>query len=329
MMKNKRIALYFIIAFLCLIGVMILSMISGGSTVNVVDLLTLIFNYDEASEMAKVVLLEIRLPRMIGGIFVGMTLAASGSLIKAVMRNPLADSGILGIQAGASLFGIIVLLIYPVYLSFLPIFAFVGGLLAYFTLMALAYKDGIRPLRLVLAGVAVNGLFGSLIGVINIYNSEKIQNALTWLNGSLSSVDMNDAMILVVYSCIAILLAVLVIPKCNLLALDDMTITNLGENLTLIRFVIATIAVLLSSISVAIVGIIGFIGLIIPHVARLIVGSDYKYLLPFSMILGSLLVLGADSLQLIIFSPTEMPVGIVISLIGSPFFLYQLRKQTM
>lgn len=327
-MSKKQITC-FIVATIALFLMIILALISGGSTVNLQDVIQLLFNPSEASNLARIVILEIRLPRMIGAICVGATLAASGTLIKAVMRNPLADPGLLGIQTGASLFAMIILLIYPVMLPLLPIAAFIGGLLAYFMLTILAYKDGIQPLRLVLSGVAVNSLFGAAMGIISIYHTDKIQNALTWLNGSLASISPSDAKILVIYSVIAISLSLLVIPKCNLLALDDLTITNLGENLSLTRFVIATIAVLLCSISVCIVGIIGFVGLVIPHIARLLVGTDHKIMLPFSILLGSLFVLASDTFQLIVFSPTEMPVGIIISMIGAPFFLFLLRKQNI
>ena len=326
---NRKQITAFIVVIITLLLMMVLSIISGGSTININDVLKLIFNSSEVSNIAKIIILEIRLPRMIGAICVGATLAASGTLIKAVMRNPLADPGLLGIQSGASLFAMIILLLYPVMLPFLPIAAFIGGLIAYFILTVLAYKNGIQPLRLILSGVAVNSLFGAAIGIISVYNSEKIQNALTWLNGSLASISVSDAKILVFYSIIAIFLALLVIPKCNLLALDDLTITNLGENLSLIRFTLATIAVLLCSISVSIVGIIGFVGLVIPHIARLLVGTNHKILLPFSIILGSVFVLASDTFQLIVFSPTEMPVGIIISMIGAPFFLFLLRKQNI
>lgn len=326
---NKKQTICFIVTIIAFFIMIILSIISGGSTVSLQDVVQLLFHPSEVSSFARIIILEIRLPRMIGAICVGATLAASGTLIKAVMRNPLADPGLLGIQTGASLFAMIILLVYPVMLPLLPIAAFMGGLVAYFMLTILAYKDGIQPLRLVLSGVAVNSLFGAAIGIISIYHSDKIQNALTWLNGSLASISRSDAKILVIYSVIAISLSFLVIPKCNLLALDDLTITNLGENLSLTRFVIASIAVLLCSISVCIVGIIGFVGLVVPHIARLLVGTDHKIMLPFSILLGSLFVLASDTFQLIVFSPTEIPVGIIISMIGAPFFLFLLRKQNI
>lgn len=327
MNKKSTIALVTVTVLLVITSLVALTV--GGSTIGFKDVLQLIKNPNETPEIIKIIILEIRIPRIVGGIIVGATLAASGTLIKAVMKNPLADTGLLGIQSGASLAAMIVILIMPTMMSFLPLFAFIGGLIAYIILTMLAYKDGINPLRLVLAGVAVNAFFGALMGIISIYNADKIQNALTWLNGSLASISVEDMKLLLVYGIISLIIAMFTIPKCNLLALDDMTIINLGENLTLIRIVIATVSVLLASISVSIVGIIGFVGLIIPHVARMIVGTNHKIMLPFSMVLGSLFVLLADTIQVIVFSPIEMPVGIVISLVGAPFFLFLLRKQNI
>lgn len=324
---SKKNMIAFISVFVLLLITSILALTVGGSTIGLNDIILLIKGSEELSRAAQVIILEIRLPRIISAIVVGATLAASGTLIKAVMKNPLADTGLLGIQSGASLSAMFVILVAPNLMPVLPLMAFVGGILAYILLSILAYKDGIHPLRLVLAGVAVNALLGSFIGIISIFNADEIQNALTWLNGSLASVSLSDMRLLLIYGSMALIVSLFTIPKCNLLALDDLTIINLGENITLIRIVIASISVLLSAISVSIVGIIGFVGLIIPHIARMIVGTNHKVLLPFSILLGSLFVLLADTIQIIVFSPIEVPVGIVISLVGAPFFLFLLRKQ--
>ncbi|WOO86697.1 iron ABC transporter permease [Mollicutes bacterium LVI A0039] len=325
-MRNKQVIAYLVVITLLIITSLV-AITVGGSTIGATEIIDLLTNSEDVSNTSKIIIFEIRIPRIIGAITVGATLAVSGTLIKAVMKNPLADTGLLGIQSGASLCAMIVILIAPQFMPMLPLFAFGGGISAYLMLSVLAYKDGIQPLRLVLAGVAVNSLFGAFIGIITIYNSEELQNALTWLNGSLASITVTDAKILVIYGTIALIIAMFTIPKCNLLALDDMTIINLGENLTRTRMILASVSVLLSAISVSIVGVIGFVGLIIPHIARMIIGTNHKYMMPFSMILGSLFVLLADTMQVIVFSPVEMPVGIIISLIGAPFFLYLLRKE--
>ncbi|MFV0498628.1 MAG: FecCD family ABC transporter permease [Bacilli bacterium] len=324
---NKKSIIAFGIVICLIVIISTLALTVGGSTIGLKEAVNFLKDSSDISKTSKIIIFEIRIPRIVGGIIVGATLAVSGTLIKAVMKNPLADTGLLGIQSGASLSAMIVILIVPKFMPILPIFAFAGGIFAYIILSILAYKNGIQPLRLVLAGVAVNALFGSFIGIISIYNADKVQNALTWLNGSLASITVDDMKLLLIYGTVALIIAMFTIPKCNLLALDDMTIINLGENLTLIRIIIASISVLLSAISVSIVGVIGFVGLIIPHIARMIVGSNHKTMLPFSMLLGSLFVLMADTIQVYTFSPIEMPVGIVISMVGAPFFLFLLRKQ--
>lgn len=326
---NKKRTIVFLCTLTLLFCFIILSITSGGSSIGFSDVVDAIFNYDTLSETTKTIIFKIRFPRMIAAIFAGATLAASGILIKAVVRNPLADTGLLGIQSGASFVAMIILIIFPNLLAWLPLAAFFGGLTAYILLNILAFKNGIHPLRLVLAGVAVNSLFGSAIGMINIFYSDRIQNALSWLNGSFANVSVDDAKIIVLYSLISLTVAIFCIPKCNLLALDDLTILNLGENLNVIRFILSTIAVLLSSVSVAIVGVISFVGLVVPHIGRMLVGSNHKVLLPFSMLLGSVLVLGADTLQVILFAPMEVPVGIIISALGAPFFLFLLRKENI
>ncbi len=329
MVSEKKFFIAMISVVILLIVTVLLALTIGASTVGIGDILDLIFDYKNTSEVVKQVVLKIRAPRIVAAIIAGATLAASGVLIKAVMKNPLADTGLLGIQSGASVLAMLIILVFPAFLPFLPIAAFLGGLVAYIILISLSYKNGINPLRLVLAGVAVNALFGSIIGFITIFNSDKLQSALSWLNGSFASVTVTDMKILLIYGIIALIIAIFTIPKCNLLSLDDAMIVNLGENLNFARFVIATIAVLLASISVAIVGIIGFIGLIVPHIARMIVGTNHKFMLPFSIVLGSVFVLLADTIQKVIFAPYEVPVGILISLIGAPFFLFLLRKQKL
>lgn len=322
--KNK--VLIYTVALVLLVVAFISNIIIGSSNITLSEIFITLFN-SEANPTIHTVLWKIRIPRAIVALVTGATLAASGTLIKAVMKNPLADTGLLGIQSGATLIAMIIILIMPHMYDLLPIGAFVGGFLVYLILTAVAFKDGIKPVRLILSGVAINGFLGSFIGLISIYNSDKIQSALNWLNGSLAGVTMDDAILITIYGVMAIIISLFLIGKCNLLLLDDITIINLGENLSLTRFIVSTVAVLLTSVSVSVVGIISFVGLVVPHITRLIIGQNHKHLLPLSIILGSVFLLMADVLQKLIFSPMEIPVGIVISFIGGPFFLYLLRKE--
>lgn len=325
-MGVKRKPLFFIILLILLVGAFTLSVSAGGSSLGFKQFL-LYFQKDALSESASAIIGRIRIPRAIVAMVAGATLAASGTLMKAVMKNPLADSSLLGIQSGATVVAMVILLMVPAMYQYLPLAAFLGGLLVYLLLSLLSAREGFKPMYLVLAGVAINGLMGSVIGMISIYNSDKIQGALSWLNGSLAGVTTGDAALMLVYGAVAIGIAMMLVGKCNLLLLDDVTILNLGENLPLTRFIVASVAVLLASVSVSVVGIIGFVGLIVPHISKLIIGQNHKYLLPFSTLLGSVFVLLADALQKAIFSPMEIPVGIILSFIGAPFFLYLLNRQ--
>lgn len=322
--KNKKLA--FVLLMAALVSAFFLNLIVGGSSVGIKDLF-IYFTGGEVKESVAAIITKMRIPRALVALMAGATLAASGTLIKAVMKNPLADSGLLGIQSGATVVAMVVILVLPGLSLYLPIASFLGGLLVYFMLTLLSLKDGLNPMRLVLSGVAINGLMGSIIGIISIYNSDKIQGALSWLNGSLAGVKPQDAKLILFYGILAILLSFLLIGKCNLLLLDDTTILNLGENLPLTRFIVASISVLLASVSVAVVGIIGFVGLVVPHISRLIIGQNHKYLLPFSILMGGVFVLLADGLQKWIFAPMEIPVGIILSFVGAPFFLYLLNRQ--
>lgn len=323
--KKNKVFIY-LVALSILVVAFLMDIILGSSNITLNEVFSNLFN-KENDEIIHTVLWKIRIPKAIVALVAGATLAASGTLIKAVMKNPLADTGLLGIQSGATLVAMVIILMMPNLYKWLPLGAFLGGFLVYMLLTLVAFKDGIKPIRLILSGIAINGFLASFISLISIYNSDKIQGALSWLNGSLAGVTMKDAQLILIYGGLALMLSLLLIGKCNLLLLDDVTIINLGENLSLTRFIVSTVAVLLASVSVAIVGIISFVGLVIPHIARLIIGQNHKDLLPLSIILGGAFLLIADILQKIIFSPMEIPIGIVISFVGAPFFLYQLRKQ--
>lgn len=275
----------------------------------------------------KAIIYDIRLPRVWMAVLVGANLSASGALLQAVMRNPLADPGITGVSAGASLLAIIILLLFPTYVALVPIAAFVGGIIACGIVYMLAWKNGqIEPIRIVLAGVAVNAILGGATGLLSLLNSDKIQGVMLWTNGSLAKVSWVDIRIMTMYSIIGIVLAFTCIRIANVLQLGDDVAKSLGYNVNLTRIFISVVAVFLAGISVAFVGIIGFVGLVVPHIVRLLFGSDYKWLLPVSMLMGGAVLVIADTLARIIAAPIELPVGTMMAMLGGPFFLYLLRR---
>lgn len=279
------------------------------------------------NELVRTIVFKMRLPRNLLAVIVGASLGVSGLLLQAVMKNPLADPGITGVSSGASVGAIIILLVSPAHTGFLPIIAFVGGGFACLLVYMMAWKKGLQPNRIVLAGVAVNTILGGIISFFSTMYSDRIQSAMLWLNGSLGAKTWADVEMIVVYAVVGLIAALFMIRGANILQLGDEVAINLGINITRTRIIISTIAVFLAATSTAVVGIVSFVGLIVPHIARMLMGTDHKYTLPFSMILGSMVLLIADTIGRTIGGSIEIPVGVIMAILGGPFFLYLLRKR--
>ena len=280
----------------------------------------------QGTDIQNTIMFSLRIPRTVVLICTGATLGISGTIIKIIMKNPLADPGLLGVQTGAASVAIIIMLIFPTFVFLLPLGAFFGGIIAYLLVMVLAYKKTLDPIKMILAGVAVNALFGAFIAAMTVFYSDSIQGVLIWMNGSFADVSVLDMQFVFMYSVIGIILAFSVTKYANIMRLNDQMIHQLGIKVSVVRFILASVSVLLATISVAFVGIISFIALITPHIAKLLVGSNYKYWMPVSMLLGSVVLVLSDVIQRMIFNPLEIPVGIVTAFIGAPFFLYLLRR---
>ncbi len=272
------------------------------------------------------IIFNVRLPRILIATMIGANLAVAGALLQAVMQNPLADPGLTGVSSGASLAAIIIMLLFPKYTYLVPLVAFFGGAFACALVYLLAWKNGIKPIRIVLAGVAINAILGGGTSLLSTLFSDRIQGILMWVNGSISGKTWSDVKILAIYSSIGIVVSMFFIRKANILQLGDEMSSNLGVNTNKYRLIISLIAVFLAGISTAIVGVVGFVGLIVPHISRLIIGSDYKYMLPFSVFTGSALLLLGDTFARTVVRPIELPVGVIMAVIGGPFFLYLLRR---
>lgn len=271
---------------------------------------------------------NIRIPRVCMAVLIGANLAVSGVLLQGVMGNPMADPGITGISAGASVVVMIVMLYIPQAIASMPLFGFIGGMSACILIYSLAWKKGLSPMRIVLAGVAVNSMLGGVSGMLQILNSEDLTGVLNWLNGELGKKSWEQVKYITIYSVIGLFVAFFLYKYLDVLALGDKNTRSLGYNPNVLRIIISAVAVLLAAISTAYVGIIGFIGLVVPHISRMLVGSEHKKLLPFSALLGSSMLLMADTVGRTIISPYEVPVGIITTVFGGPFFLYLLRKDS-
>ena len=323
-MKDRKI-LWILLSSLVLMGLIVLFSTIGSVNLSVAEIIEELVKGD--NEIVRTIVFKMRLPRNLLAVLVGANLAVAGLFLQAVMKNPLADPGITGVSSGASVGAIIILLVSPAYTPYLPIIAFVGGGIACILVYTMAWKKGLQPNRIVLAGVAVNTILGGIISFFSTMYSERIQSAMLWLNGSLATKTWADVQMLVGYSLVGIIISFFLIRSANILQLGDEAAINLGLNIHRARITISAVAVFLAATATAVVGIVSFVGLIVPHIARMIMGNDHKYTLPFSMILGSIVLLVADTLGRTIGGAIEIPVGVIMAIVGGPFFLYLLRKK--
>lgn len=274
------------------------------------------------------VLTTLRLPRLLLGLVLGANLAVAGALMQAVTRNPLASPQVFGVNAGASLFVVLALLLFPaIGTANLVYFAFFGAMIGGLLVFSFASVRGMTSLKLALVGMAIHLLLTSLTKGLILFN-DRITNVLYWLSGSISDSGWLEVRLIVPWSIIGLILAFSLAKSLAIFQLGQDVAVGLGQNITRIRMLAAVAVVLLAGVTVAVAGAIGFIGLMVPHIVRRLVGEDYRYVLPVSALCGGLLLTSADVLARFIAYPYESPVGIVTALLGAPFFLYLAKRQT-
>lgn len=308
-----------------LLGMMLLALSLGSAGYSVQEIIKGLLS--EESSDVYVVVYNLRLPRVIMAIEVGASLAVSGALLQAVMRNPLADPGIIGVSAGAATAATTILLIYPTLLSLVPLFAFSGAVFACILIYVLAWREGVDPVRLILSGVAINTVLGAYNAFLQMLNSDNLSGVLAFMNGSLSGVTWERIYVITAYASLGLLFSAGCAKSANILQLGDEMAEGFGIDVDRVRLFLSAVGAFLAAATVAVAGMIGFLGLVVPHICRMIVGSDYKLLIPVSALLGALLLLAADTLGRTLINGMEIPVGIVMAATGGPFFLYMLRKK--
>ncbi|WP_049889361.1 FecCD family ABC transporter permease [Natronolimnohabitans innermongolicus] len=270
-----------------------------------------------------------RIPRVLVAVFVGMNLALSGAIFQAVTRNELASPYILGVSSGAGLAVLLTLAIFGGLAAYIPLFAALGGALAFFLVYAIAWNGGTSPVRLVLAGVIVSTIFGSLQTGLYFFIDDlgTVQEALAWTTGTLSGSDWSEIRLIVPWTLLTVVLSIAGARQLNVLLLGERTARSLGMSVERARFGLSAVAIVAASASVAVAGIIGFVGLIVPHIVRTIVGSDYRALLVGCLFVGPALLVVADVLARLAISGSQLPVGILTGLIGGPYFLYLMKRK--
>jgi iron complex transport system permease protein len=270
---------------------------------------------------------NLRLPRVLIAVLVGMNLGLAGALLQSLTRNPLAEPNLLGISAGGGLAAVLALKLSPgIDFTRLPVIAFGGSLVGAVLVYGLAWRGGVSPLRLVLAGVAVGALLTAFTTGLLLTSQITLQTTMSWLAGGLNARSWEHFNILKWYWAGGTVIVLLLSRWLDVLALGDEPATALGLRVEWVRALFVALVALLTGSAVAVAGMIGFVGLIVPHFARMLVGPRHSYLLPVSALLGGTLLVAADAVARTIAAPRELPIGIVTAVAGAPFFLYLLRR---
>ena len=320
----KKILLLVFFLFLAIVGGVV-SIMLGSVSIPVNEILSALTG--SGAGMHAEILQNIRLPRTIVAALVGINLALSGAILQAIMKNPLADPHIIGISSGAGLLGILVMLTMPAYSYLVTPAAFLGAMGAAMLIYILAWKNGIRPIRIILAGVAVSAFLSAFISALMILYSDRVHSALIWMVGGLSARSWPHVAMLWPYTLVGGILALFAARHLNILQLGDEMARGLGLPVERTRLMLTAVAALLAASAVSVVGLLGFVGLIVPHAARLMIGSDYRCLLLASAILGAATLMYSDTFARMAFAPVELPVGIIMAVLGAPFFLFLLRRE--
>ncbi|MFB7641783.1 FecCD family ABC transporter permease [Peribacillus butanolivorans] len=315
-----------IIAIVAFIGMFIISMVFGAADATVKDVWQALTSNATGDKIS--IIREIRLPREVAAIFVGAALAVSGAIMQGMTRNPLADPGLLGLTAGANAALAITLAFIPSANNLGIMSAcFIGsavGAIMVFGIGAMK-KGGFSPLRIVLAGAAVSAFLFAVSEGVGIYFKVS-KDVSMWTAGGNIGTSWSQLQVIVSFILIGILISLIFSRQLTILSLSEEVAVGLGQKTTKIKAILFVVIILLAGASVALVGNMVFIGLMVPHMVRAIVGTDYRFILPMSAIFGATFMLLADTLGRTINSPYETPVIAVVAMIGLPFFLLIVRK---
>ena len=277
------------------------------------------------------IILKVRLPRVVLAILVGASLSLAGAGFQGVLRNPLADPYILGVSSGAAVGAAFIILFNLQSVLFglwtIPIVAFITALLSLLVVLRLANVQGQYQLEtIILAGVVVSAFLSSFVSLMVSLSDKVVNQIVFWLMGSLAMQGWSFIIVLIPYVVVGFVVLLAYSQHLNLFALGERPAAPLGFNVKRTRLTILIVSTLITAAAVSIVGTIGFVGLVVPHLVRLIVGPDYRVIIPITAIAGAIYVLWADTLARTLLSPTEIPLGVVTAFLGAPFFGYLLRR---
>lgn len=336
--KHKKI---YIIAFFAVIAAGIVALGVGSVSIKPVKIINIVLqrlpglaslvsaDLDPAEEA---IIWQIRMPRIVLSLLVGAELSVAGVIYQGIFRNPMADPYVIGASSGASLGASVAILIFSgvkvLGIGTIPLFAFIGAMGTIFLVYAVA-NIGSRAdsSTLLLSGIAVSSFLSALVSFFMYFSGSKLQNIYFWLMGSLAARGWNDVILNLPYGVAGIVIGAFNLRALNILQLGENTAFFTGVDTELTKKICLISASLLTASAVSVSGVVGFVGLIIPHITRIIVGPDHNKLYPISALIGGLYLMLADTLSRVIIQPTELPVGILTSLLGGPFFMYLLLKR--
>ncbi|TBL80593.1 iron ABC transporter permease [Paenibacillus thalictri] len=307
---------------------MFLAISFGAKEMTLGTVWTAVVHYNPAVTTHQIIH-ELRLPRVLGAAVMGAAFAVAGALMQGVTRNPLADSGILGINAGATLMVALSFAFFPnMPYSMLVVMSFMGAAFSALSIFLLSSTSagGLTPLKLTISGAVVAALLHSLSSGIAIYY-ELSQDLAFWYAGGVAGVRWSHLKLLIPIIIIAIIGVLALSRSISLISLGDEVAANLGVKTKRVRLLGMIGALVLAGVSVSAVGSIGFVGLVIPHISRKLVGVDYRYIIPVSALLGAVLLVFADLGARMVNPPRELAIGAMVALVGAPFFLYLAYKE--
>lgn len=327
---SKKLFILSVLSVILLISFLI-SLSVGSVSVSFGEMMNI---FSDGNETSRRILLDIRLPRVLNAMLVGASLSCSGIILQSMLRNNLAEPGLLGISAGAGL-GAILIFILPVSVPFMFItpvsFLFAvttTGIIFYFAKgFGNKYFNSISTNKIILTGIAISALISSVNGFLLLISGSSVNQILYWLNGGFSGRGWNEFSVGIIFVVTGIIGSVLISKDLNVMNLGDELSVSLGLNLKRFQKVSVILSSLLAASAVSIAGIISFVGLIIPNLSRLLIGDDHRYAIPCSVILGAIFLLVSDTIARTVISPAEIPVGIITSFIGAPVFIWLIMRK--
>ena len=325
-MRVIRISL---ILFLFLIFTILLSMLLGTADVTIVQLWGILTGDTEVKEMTKIIVLNIRLPRIIAAGLAGFSLSLGGLVFQAILRNPLADPFILGVSSGGA-FGAVLGIMFGFSFNLgIPLLSFAGAMLTIYLVLVMGQrKMGMESSTILLAGVIINAFFTAIIMFfISTAVDDRLHTMLFWLYGDLSQSAYVQFAIIAPVVVMAFIILYGLSRHLNLITAGEETALQLGVDIKRTKMICFLVVSLVIGLVVSFSGLIGFVGLIVPHLGRMVLGSDHRLLMPVSALGGAVFLIAADTVARTIISPSELPVGVITAFIGAPFFIYLLKTR--